>query len=112
MSYNKYRKIKISLTLAAWLLAVLSVASLLVFSFSFLKPAVLALSGDYNSAAAGLSIDDWNFLDEDFVMKEGDTMTGDLVMGTLPATFGITGLSTDSFDPSGAASVDFADSTQ
>ena len=42
----------------------------------------LALNGNYDKDAGDTLLPaDWNYLDEDFLMKEGDTMTGDLNMG-------------------------------
>jgi hypothetical protein len=59
--------------------------SLIVFDLFFssgLNNFAKALTGDYSkSLPASLSLTDWNNLDDDFVAKSGDSMTGVLDMG-------------------------------
>lgn len=75
--------------------------SLIIFS------PVWAALGDYNRSEASLSVDDWNYLDSDFVLKEGDTMGGNINMNNI----GLTGLSTNSSDPSSLVNTAFVGAT-
>jgi len=78
---DKFKNFKI----IALIILLFSLLIIYVFLFSpgFLNKAALALQGDYTNKVDGSAITatEWNYLDEDFLWKEGDTMGGDLNMG-------------------------------
>ena len=57
-------------------------AGVFVVFYYFEKPEALALQGNYTTKTIGdgITATEWNYLDEDFLMKEGDVMMGDLTM--------------------------------
>lgn len=98
-------KIKIRLKAAAFALALALMSGAFVFSFFNFQPTALALTPawKYNRDPAtvpqnDLTIANWNELDQDFLLKEGDTWTGPgaLNMGN----HAITGLNTNLTAPS------------
>src|SRR3989339_246496 len=98
-------KIKLNSVIFTWSLIFCAVASVVAFSFIVLKPAWAAL-GDYDRTGVSLSPDDWNYLDEDFVLKEGATMGGDINMNNIA----ITNLALIPADTTSAVSAAYVDS--
>jgi len=79
--FNKFKNFRIIALIT--LLFSLLIIYVFLFSPGLLNRAALALQGDYASKVDGsaISATEWNYLDEDFLWKEGDTMGGDLNMG-------------------------------
>jgi len=81
---NKTKRLKLSKGII-FLLFVFLFSCFLVFLLIFNENTVIALSGDYSTRNIGDSLtpNDWNYLDEDFVIKDsnGDTMGGNINMG-------------------------------
>jgi hypothetical protein len=79
--------LKLQMTVAIFLLTVAFISGFFIFGPDFSQIAN-ALTGNYNRTTAQneLTRDDWNLLDEDFVAKSGDTMTGPLNMGNQRIT--------------------------
>lgn len=78
--------LKIQLTSAIFLLVIALISGFFVFGPE-LSQIAKALTGNYNKGATDeLIADDWNNLDDDFLDKSGDTMTGPLVLPADPTT--------------------------
>lgn len=84
--YNakKINRLKLQIAATIFLLLLIISSCFFVFSPVSLRQLAFALQGNYDRVSpAGdqLNMTDWNYLDEDFVWREGDTMTGSLNMG-------------------------------
>ncbi len=91
---NEIKKVKIKLTAWFFLLFFL-ICGLFVITGLPLEQIALAITGNYTkSSGQQLTTIDWNKLPDDFVAKSGDTMSGNLNMGT----YGITNLRNPSLD--------------
>ena len=86
-------------------LVVLMICLIKTGEFSYTTQAINP--ADYNkSAGDNLSRDDWNRLDEDFIMREGDAMGGSLNLGSRR----ITSASTNTASDDDLANVDYVNS--
>jgi len=85
---NKISKLKLQLRIAQAMLIILTIGCCFTILGLYLKPYVLAVTGDYGKAPNGsLTANDWNNLVFDFLDKSGDTMSGNLnVTGNIDAT--------------------------
>ncbi|MFH0892304.1 MAG: hypothetical protein V1867_05995 [Candidatus Falkowbacteria bacterium] len=97
-------KNKVNSIFLVWLM-IFIMSGILTLGVVALRP-VLAVFGDYDRAEASLSIDDWNFLNDDFVLRDGDTMAGDLNMNNV----GISNLAVIPADETSAASAGYVNS--
>lgn len=84
---ERHNKTNIKLTALFVLLSGLLIVNFFVFSGWSIKRVALALTGNYGKASGQqLTVADWNNLDDDFVAKSGDTMSGVLNMGNQRIT--------------------------
>lgn len=80
-------KQKIKIGALIFFLIFLVAANLLIYGGWSVKKIALAISGNYSkSSGQQLTTADWNNLDDDFVAKSGDTMSGALNMGSQRIT--------------------------
>ncbi|MFH0892303.1 MAG: hypothetical protein V1867_05990 [Candidatus Falkowbacteria bacterium] len=97
---NNLKKLQLKLKAAAFMLLAVVIGGFLVLSLFYREKAALALQGNYDKDASTqnqLTLTEWNYLDEDFLKKEGDTWAGPgaLNMGD----HAITGLNTNLSGP-------------
>ncbi len=79
---KKIKFLKLQLSAAFVLLAVVLVSGVFVFTPVSWQQVAQALTGNYSkSTGEQLTVSDWNNLPNDFLDKSGDTMSGDLNMG-------------------------------
>lgn len=93
---SKQAKLKFQLTSAILCLVILLISGFFIFgpSLSQVARAVLPLNGDYDRNTSGddqVDMVAWDYLDEDFVDQNGDTMTGALTVPDLTVTGTCTG---------------------
>lgn len=83
---KKIKFFKLQLTTAIFLLITAIISGIFIFSPISLEQVALALNpSDYNKPIDGqLTANDWNQLDDDFVAKSGDTMSGGLILSADP----------------------------
>lgn len=76
---NKIKKLEKQLTAAVFLFFILIIGFLAVYDLG--SKEALAISTNYNKASGGsLNVGEWNNLDDDFVAKSGDTISGNLMV--------------------------------
>ena len=85
---KQVKKLAIRFWAGIFVVFILIVSGILMFSSLYYKNMALALSGDYGKASGDvIDAAAWNSIGSDFVDKAGDTMTGNLdVTGNIGAT--------------------------
>ncbi len=81
MNKQKVKFLKWQLSAAFTLLAIILATGIFIFTPLSWQQVARALTGNYSKNTGDqLTVNDWNNLDDDFLDKSGDTMSGDLNM--------------------------------
>ena len=84
---QKYRLLKTQMTIALFLLLVVLVSGFFILGPELTKIAKALDPNNYDKVVGeSLTMDNWNNLDNDFIAKSGDTMSGVLNMGSQRIT--------------------------